>query len=286
MKILAIIITYNSEKWIDKNISSIFQQDFVGDVLVIDNGSEDKTLDIVKSKFPQVRIIESGENLGFAKANNLGFEIAKKEHYDYVFLVNHDGWLLPDFWNHVLPVLSHPNYEDYGLLSPVHLDSTEIELDYGFRKYAGDALEKNSDNVIEIDFINGAFLFISRKCLKEIKGFDPVFFFYGEDIDLCLRVKKRGYKIGVFRVAKVVHDRKERILTDDRVWNHLVASYLIQLKSIRGGFYKSFLKTNYSIFTGYFHHISNKKQRKNYIKLFFYLWRNKSRIKNAYYTFN
>lgn len=246
MKILAIIITYNSEKWIDKNISSIFQQGLVGDVLVIDNGSEDKTLDIVKSKFPQVKIIESGENLGFAKANNLGFEIAKKEHYDYVFLVNHDGWLLPDFWNHVLPILSDPNYEHYGLLSPVHLDSTEIELDYGFRKYAGDALEKNADNVIEIDSINGAFLFISRKCLEEIKGFDPVFFFYGEDIDLCLRAKKRGYKIGVLRDAKVVHDRQERAMTEERLQLHLFANTLIQIKADRSGFLKSFCKALFS----------------------------------------
>jgi len=286
MKILAIIVTYNSEKWIDKNISSILQQGFVGDVLVIDNGSKDNTLNIIIDNFPKVRIIKSKENLGFAKANNLGFEIAKKEQYDYVFLINHDGWLLPDFWNHMLPVLSDPNYNDYGLLTPVHLDSTEKELDYGFRKYAGDALEKNKGKVIEIDLINGAFLFISRKCLEVVKGFDPVFFFYGEDIDLCLRTKKKGFKIGVISNAKVVHDRKERLLTDDRIWNHLVANHLIQLKSIQGGFYKSFLKTNYSIFAGYFHHISNKKQRKNYIKLFFYLLRNRSRIQNAYNNFN
>lgn len=246
MKILAIIITYNSEKWIDKNISSIFQQGFAGDVLVIDNGSKDKTLEIIKNNFPKVRIIKSKENLGFAKANNLGFGIAKKEQYDYVFLVNHDGWLLPDFWNEVLPILSNPDYSKFGLLSPVHLDSTEKKLDYGFVKYAEEALKTGNDKIETIELINGAFLFISKQCLEDINGFDPVFFFYGEDIDLCLRAKKKDYKIGVIRNAKVVHDRQERKMTKERLQLHLFANTVIQIKADRSGFVKSFSKAVFS----------------------------------------
>lgn len=246
MKILSIIITYNSEKWIDKNISSIFQQGFAGDVLVIDNGSKDKTLEIVKANFPKVRIIKSKENLGFAKANNLGFEIAKKEQYDYVFLVNHDGWLLPGFWNEVMPILSNPDYSKFGLLSPVHLDSTEKELDYGFKKYGEQALKTSNEKVETIDLINGAFLFISRKCLAEIDGFDPVFFFYGEDIDLCLRAKKKDFMIGVIRNAEVVHDRQERKMTKERLQLHLFANTVIQIKGDRSGFVKSFSKAVFS----------------------------------------
>lgn len=286
MKILAIIVTYNSEKWIDKNINSIIQHGFTGDVLVIDNGSQDTTLELVRNKFPKVRLIESDENLGFARANNLGFEIAKKELYDYVFLVNHDGWLLPGFWSQVLPILSSTQYNDYGLLSPVHLDATEKKLDYGFEKYVRNALQTGHANIENIDMINGAFLFISQQCLEAVKGFDPIFFFYGEDIDFCLRAKKKGYKIGVVRDAKVVHDRKDRQLTDERVWNHLIASYLVQIKSIPGGFLQSFLKTNYSVFLEYICNVTNEKHRKIYAKLFFHLWKNRSLIKNAYNNFN
>ncbi|WP_379968527.1 glycosyltransferase family 2 protein [Epilithonimonas sp. UC225_85] len=246
MKILSIIITYNSEKWIDKNISSILQDGFVGDILVIDNGSNDNTLDIVKNNFPGVRIIKSGENLGFAKANNIGFEIAKKELYDYAFLINHDGWLLPDFWNNVLPVLQDPKYQKYGLLSPVHLDSTEKNLDFGFKKYAGKVFKKNFNTILDVDLINGAFLFISRKCLEEIKGFDPVFFFYGEDIDLCLRAKNKGFKIGIIRNAKVVHDRQERKMTKERLQLHLFANAVVQVKSDKSDFLKSFAKAVFS----------------------------------------
>lgn len=242
MKILAIIVTYNSEKWIDKNINSIIQHGFTGDVLVIDNGSQDTTLELVRNKFPKVRVIESDENLGFARANNLGFEIAKKELYDYVFLVNHDGWLLPGFWSQVLPILSSTQYHEYGLLSPVHLDATEKKLDYGFEKYVKGGLREKSKDVVETDLLNGAFLFISHKCLTTVKGFDPAFFFYGEDIDLCHRAKRKGYKLGVISNAKVVHDRQEREMTKDRLKHHLYANALIQIKSDEGAFVKSFAK--------------------------------------------
>ncbi|UQB67453.1 glycosyltransferase family 2 protein [Epilithonimonas zeae] len=284
MKILSVIITYNSEKWIEKNLNSIFQNGFLGDVLVIDNGSIDNTLKIVKEKFPEVRLIESKENLGFAKANNLGFEIAEDEEYDFVFLVNHDGWLLQDFWNAIIPVLTSADYKDYGLLSPVHFDETEADFDYGFKKYVNvSALKTQNDKVIDTQFINGAFLFISLKSLKVIKGFDPIFFFYGEDIDLCLRAKKHGFKIGIIKDAKVVHDRKEREMTPERSWNHLVARYLIQIKVIEGGFFISFYKTIYSLIKEMF---TKKENNKNYKKLLYYLFENKSKIKKSYQTYN
>lgn len=284
MKILSLLITYNSEKWIEKNINSIFQGTDKVDVLIIDNGSNDQTLKIIKEKFPKVRLIESKENLGFAKANNLGFEIAKSEGYDFVFLINHDGWLFHDFWKHVFPIISSIDYESYGLFSPAHFDGSEKEYDFGFKKYLGNIdLTKSDKSVVDIEYINGAFLLISLRCLKVVKGFDPIFFFYGEDIDLCLRVRKRGYKIGIIKEAKAVHDRKERKMTEERAWNHLVARYLIQIKSIDGGFSLSFYKTIYSLLKEL---SSFGKNHKSYLKLILYLFNNKSRIKKSYKLFN
>lgn len=289
MKILVILITYNSQKWIRKNLRSIFaDSDTVSlDVYIVDNGSTDDTVNIIKKEFPRVLLQESKENLGFGKANNLAFSYALKNQYDYVFLVNHDGWLLPKFWENASLILSNPQYVNYGLLSPVHYDETERELDFGFKRYIGNQLKNSEDReVIDVDLINGAFLFISRECLIEAKGFDPIFFFYGEDIDLCLRAKRKGYKIGVMKNAYVVHDRRMRALTEDRIWKHLVANYLIQIKSIPGGFYPSFFKTFYSIFGGYLQYSNDKKTRKNYHKLIQYLWSIKKELKKSYKNFN
>lgn len=244
-KVLSIIITYNSEKWIRKNLSSITESD----ILIIDNGSTDSTKEIVKSEFSKVRLIEFDCNLGFAKANNLGFDIAQKENYDYVFLINHDGWLLKDFWIAVKEVIQNDNYRDYGLFSPVHFDSSEKAWDFGFKKYVDQ--QKYIDykaEVLDLEMINGAFLLISVNCLKAVKGFDPMFFFYGEDIDFCLRAKSSGYKIGLIKAAYVVHDRKEREMTKDRLAFHIYANSLLQIKSLKRNFLFSFFKTIYSNF--------------------------------------
>lgn len=249
IKILAILITYNSQKWIRKNLHSIFaDSDSVNlDVYIVDNGSTDDTVNIIKKEFPRVLLQESKENLGFGKANNLAFSYALKNQYDYVFLVNHDGWLLPKFWENASLILSNPQYVNYGLLSPVHYDETERELDFGFKRYIGNQLKNSEDReVIDVDLINGAFLFISRECLIEAKGFDPIFFFYGEDIDLCLRAKRKGYKIGVMKNAKVVHDRKESRMTRTRLKYHIYANSIIQIRGMEGSFSIRFLKTVWS----------------------------------------
>jgi len=242
MKVFCIIVTYNSQKWIEKNISSIYNNtlgnELEVDLMIVDNGSEDDTIKIVRQIFHKVQIIENSRNLGFAKANNMAFDYALKNNYDYVFLVNHDGWLLSGFWENVLPVLR--NNKDFGLLSPFHYDVSEKEYDFSFKEYLPQNYNEGR-NPIEISAINAAFLFISKDCLIAVKGFDPIFFFYGEDVDLCFRAKKKGFKIGLIKNAKVVHDRKERPMTKDRLYEHIIANILIQIKSNNEN--KYFLKT-------------------------------------------
>lgn len=289
MKILTVIVTYNSEKWIEKNINSILNDTstYKVDVIVIDNGSIDNTVLIVNEKFPNINLIVSDENIGFGKANNIAFKYALENNYDYVFLVNHDGWLLSGFWKAMNEILGNHSYSEFGLITPTHFDHTETELDFGFKRYIEKCdCDQTSKKLIELDSINGAFLIISSECLKSIKGFDPIFFFYGEDIDLCHRAKKKGFKIGLVPEAQVVHDRKMREMSQERIWNHLVANHLIQIKQIEGGFYKSLFKTLFSIVYGYLFKNDPYKSLRNYTKLINFLLSNTKAIKKSYYEYN
>ncbi len=76
MKIKAIIVTYNGLKWIDKCFSSLYKSETPLEIITIDNGSVDGSIDKIKKNFPQVEIIENGKNLGFGKANNIGLSMA------------------------------------------------------------------------------------------------------------------------------------------------------------------------------------------------------------------
>ena len=90
MKILVIIVSYNFERWIDRCLNSLRQSEQQADVVVIDNASQDRTVSLIESRYPEVRLIKSKENLGFGRANNIGMKIALKEGYDAVFLLNQE----------------------------------------------------------------------------------------------------------------------------------------------------------------------------------------------------
>lgn len=284
MNIIIIIVSFNSEKWIRKNLDSIGRGE---DILVIDNGSSDNTLEIIKTEFPYVRLIESKINLGFAKANNIGFEIVKKENYDWVFLVNHDAWLHDNSLMEIKNVLSNPEFIEFGILSPVHLSGDCENYDYGFKRFCNiEQLiqsQNSNESLFEVNEVNGAFMLISNKCIKKLKGFDPLFFFYGEDIDFCFRARKNDIKIGIITKAIAFHDRKNRKEDFNRKKNRIIANHLIQFKQINSGFRLSYYKTIYSALIGL---ALNYKDKIYYFEVLKYFIYRKKLLKVAYKEYN
>ena len=134
MKILTIIVSYNFEKWIERCLGSLKASSHPTDIIVIDNCSNDRTVEIIKTQYTYVRLIENHANLGFGKANNIGMQLALKEGYDAVFLLNQDAWIGSD----TLATLAEQSvkHPEFGILSPVHLNGSGEELDKGFASYA------------------------------------------------------------------------------------------------------------------------------------------------------
>src|SRR5579871_5439126 len=95
-KVLVIIVTYNGMKWMSKCMHTLYNTNMPIDVVVIDNGSTDGTQKFIIENYPQAQFIQSQQNLGFGKANNIGILKAIEENYDYAFLLNQDGYLEPD----------------------------------------------------------------------------------------------------------------------------------------------------------------------------------------------
>lgn len=127
MKVLTIIVSYNFEPWIDRCLGSLKASTLPTDVIVIDNGSSDRTVDIIRNSYPGIRLITNHANLGFGKANNIGMQIALKEGYDAVFLLNQDAWIGQD----TLEALARQSqlHPEFGILSPVHLNGSGKELE-------------------------------------------------------------------------------------------------------------------------------------------------------------
>lgn len=216
MKILTIIVSYNFEKWISRCLNSLKASSHPTDILVIDNCSKDRTVEIIQKEYPQVRLVVNNANLGFGRANNIGMQIALKEGYDAVFLLNQDAWIGHDTLAVlVAQAVRHP---EFGILSPVHLNGSGKELDKGFASYARLAGIKDlpdGQDPIACPFINAAFWFIPVSTLRKVGGFSPLFYHYGEDKDYVNRLHFHQYQIGYLPNVYGCHDREFRKVSFD-----------------------------------------------------------------------
>lgn len=219
-KIYLIIVTYNAMKWAERCFSSLRSSSVPLNCIVVDNGSTDGTQDFIKANFPEVDFIQSSENLGFGKANNLGIEKAYKNGAGFFYLMNQDAWIFEDSIQKLLDVYNtYTNKEEIGILSPMHLDGSEKKLDLHFENYLGKNTKTNrllSDFFLnqqslwyEIDFVNAAHWFLPKETIEKIGGFNPFYFHYGEDYDFINRTLFCKKKILVCPGSRVVHDTKQ-----------------------------------------------------------------------------
>ena len=219
-KTYIIIATYNAMPWLLKCLESTKPYT----VVVVDNNSTDETVNFIKANYPEVTLLQQTKNLGFGQANNIGMSYALKQGADYVFLLNQDAYLEKDTIAKLVEV--HKKNQNFGILSPIHLNGKGDRLDQNFSHYVNYnanpdfysdfILKKTLPDVYEVPFVNAAGWLISKNCLETVGGFDPVFFHYGEDDNYCQRVLFHGLKIGVVPQVFLKHDRETRIFKQDQ----------------------------------------------------------------------
>ena len=215
VNLFVIIVTYKGRQWYDRCFTSLRESTIPVQTIVVDNASNDGTLEYIKEHYPEIHLIESKENLGFGRANNLGMRYALDNGCDYVFLLNQDAWVEKDAFEKLIG--THQNHTEYGILAPVHTTPDKNELEPVFISFVKD--NNNTDGtwfndlywgkgkeVYETKYIHAAGWLLPRKVLEEVGGFDPIFIHYEEDDDYLNRVRYHGFKIGICPQARMVHD--------------------------------------------------------------------------------
>lgn len=226
VKLSIIVISYNTRQMTLECLQSVFDQAVDSDfeVLVYDNDSKDGSADAIAEQFPQVRLIRSTTNWGFAGANNKAIELVNSE---YVLLLNPDTLVLEHAVDKLMAFAEQ--YPDAGIWGGKTLFG-DRSLNPGscFRKmtlwnqfcratglagvfkrspvfhsehYGGWA----RDSIRRVDIVCGCFLLIKTALWRELGGFDKRFFMYAEEADLCLRAQKQGYCPMVTPDAVIVH---------------------------------------------------------------------------------
>lgn len=218
-QLLVIIVAYNSMKWAERCYDSLRASTVPCDVLMVDNGSTDGTVAYVRSHYPEVQIVETGKNLGFGQANNIGMNKALQEGHEYVYLLNQDAWVLPDTFEKLIAVSK--SCPEFGVLSPMQTQADGEHLDDKFATNAIGSHQRRKPYLIEdlyfgrtakvyeTTFVMAAHWLISRRCLQTVGGFSPTYPHYGEDNDYLNRCRYWKMKIGIVPAAKAVHDRAD-----------------------------------------------------------------------------
>lgn len=206
---LVVIVAYNGLKWIDRCLGSVvsYPSELVT-AFVVDNGSTDGTVEYIRKAFPSVHLIEAEENLGFGRANNIGFRYALEHGYDYVYLLNQDAWVYPDTLGSLVQTMDRN--PAYGVISPLQITASGDKLDPRFAKKYPHKFSDTPSGIVEVPFVMAAHWMISRTCLETVGAFSPAFKHYGEDDNYLHRTMWHGFKVGVLHSAKAVHDRELR----------------------------------------------------------------------------
>jgi len=220
-----VIVSYNTRELLRDCLRSVSDQskEVAVEAIVVDNASQDESQSMVKTEFPFVTLLENTENLGFAKANNLGIRASKGR---YVALVNSDVVVLEGCLQRLVRFMdAHPAV---GMVGPRILNadrslqpscrtfpslwnnfSQAIGLSRLFPRssFFGDWSMKYwaHDTVREVDALSGCFWMLRQKALDEVGLLDERFFMYGEDLDWCRRFHDAGWGVHFYPEAEAVH---------------------------------------------------------------------------------
>ena len=211
-KIFAVIVTYNGKKWYDRSIGRLATFNPEVEIIVVDNASSDGSAGYIREHFPSVYLMEPGENLGFARANNLAVRHALDHGADYVLLLNQDAWVNENTMAGL--VATFEENTSVGIAVPMQLDGTGEALDYYFAQnlsglFVSDAYGHTLQTYYDIRYAPAAAWMVSRICFETVGGFDTdLFSHYGEDENYGQRLHYHGLRMVVSTRSAVCHDHR------------------------------------------------------------------------------
>lgn len=255
MQLSVIILNYNVRYFLEQCVLSVQKalEGIDGEIIVIDNASSDDSCEMMKTKFPHIKLIENAANLGFPKGNNIGVAQAKGE---YICILNPDTVVAEDTFSKIL------NTENWtrntGIIGCKLIDGsgnflpeskrgvptpwvafTKIfglyKISNYFGKYYAQHLSENESG--KVDILVGAFMLMKRKLYLEVGGFDENCFMYSDDIDLSYLVLKSRKSNYYFHETAVIHYKGESTVRD--------GTYMKRFREAMQFFYKKHFKKSW-----------------------------------------
>ena len=216
-KVAIVLVNWNGLEFTAACLDSLRKVNYPDfEVIVVDNGSEHEEGKRLKIQFPEIDLIETGENLGFAGGNNVGIRKAMDGDFSHVLLLNNDTIVEPDFLNELVKVvLSQPKA---GIVQPMILFLHQPKLiwsaggkwipDFSRSVTLGDR-EPSADYRVktsQIDWATGCAMLVSREAIAKGGLLNEQFFVYFEDVEWSLRIREAGFEIHLAESSKIYHE--------------------------------------------------------------------------------
>lgn len=214
MRIGIIVLSWNSLRFIDQCLTGLLAHE-KSVIYVVDNGSNDGSVEHIKKTYPTIILLPLPVNIGFGPGNNYGIRRALADGCEAVFLLNNDTIIDESFIGHCVSVLE--SNAGVGIVGPVivegydpsviqcaggHMNLWTLVFPYMHR---GQPYQKQ-DKIVKTDYVLGAAMLIHKDVIACTDGFDPEYgFAYIEEADLCYRARKKGFETTTTYGARVIH---------------------------------------------------------------------------------
>ncbi|MEM2990371.1 MAG: glycosyltransferase family 2 protein [Halobacteria archaeon] len=235
--VYVVVLNWNRKDDTIECVGSLLEMDYPNfRIVVVDNGSDDGSVEALKARFPALEVLVNSENLGYAAGNNVGIRFALQQGAEYVLILNNDTVVDQYLLTRLIEV--GETNPQAGMLAP------KIYL-YGDKHRIASAGSKKrwfppgrisiiglgrEDSMVydreqEVEYASGCAMLVNRKVFEEVGMFDPTYFVYWEDYDFCKRVRKHGYKIIYVPTARMWHKVSTSTQGDSWVkWYHIAKS--------------------------------------------------------------
>lgn len=284
MQLSVIILNYNVRYFLEQCILSVQNalEGIDSEIIVVDNASSDGSCEMMKNKFPQIKLIENATNLGFPKGNNIGVAQAKGE---YICILNPDTVVVEDTFAKILNSKFQIPNSQLGIIGCKLIDGTGnflpeskrgvptpwvaftkifglYKISNYFGKYYAQHLSDNESG--KVDILVGAFMLMKRELYLKVGGFDENCFMYSDDIDLSYLVLKTGKSNYYYHETSVIHYKGESTVRD--------GTYMKRFREAMQFFYKKHFKKSWffdvmMLFGTFVFSFLKKIQQKNKLRI-------------------
>jgi hypothetical protein len=230
LQLSVVIVNYNVREFLDHALTALKKamKGIRGEIIVVDNASDDGSVEMVRRRYSSVTLIANKSNLGFSKANNLALQQARGSH---LLLLNPDTVVQEDTLRVMLKFFDdHPDVGLAGckILNPDGTFQLACRRSFprpwvAFTKIFGlstlfprtklfgryNLTYLDPEETYEVDAVSGSFMFVRRTVLEKVGGLDEAFFMYGEDLDWCYRIQQAGWKIYYVPLTQIIHYKGE-----------------------------------------------------------------------------